>query len=174
MTRNVDRIFLKNAKINRNDEFYTQFVDIENELVHYKHHFKDKIVLCNCDDVRFSNFFRYFLLNFKQLGIKKLICSSYKREHIGNNEKGFWYQHTGSDSNKIDINKIIFFDGDGDFRNRENIELLKEADIVVTNPPFSLFREYIDQIIKYKKKFLVIGNINCITYKEIFKLIQNN
>ncbi|WP_107810556.1 MULTISPECIES: adenine-specific methyltransferase EcoRI family protein [Neisseria] len=174
MTRNVDRTFLKNAKINRNDEFYTQLIDIENELIHYKHHFKDKIVLCNCDDIRFSNFFRYFSLNFKKLGIKKLICSSYKKEYIGNNEQGFWYEYTGNEGSEIKTDDIMFFKGDGDFRNIENIELLKKADIVVTNPPFSLFREYIDQIIKYEKKFLVIGNINCITYKEIFKLIQNN
>ncbi len=174
MERNVDRSFLRNAKINKKDEFYTQLIDIENELIHYKQHFKDKIVLCNCDDIRISNFFKYFRLNFNHLGIKKLICSSYTNSSELNT--GFWYEYTGVENIDEDLTNwnVNFFKGNGDFRHSENIELLEQADIIVTNPPFSLFREYISQLIDYDKKFLVIGNINCITYKEIFKLIKDN
>lgn len=173
MSRKINRDFLKNAKRNKNDEFYTQLIDIENELIHYQKHFQGKVVFCNCDDIRISNFFQYFYLNFHKLGIKKLICASYKSTNPSSViENGCWYEYTGE--KEIDLNKINYFQGDGDFRSLESIDLLKQADIVVTNPPFSLFREYIEQLITYDKKFIVIGNVNCITYKEIFKLIQNN
>lgn len=173
MTRNINRAFLKNAKINKKDEFYTQMIDIEKELYHYQNHFMGKVILCNCDDVNTSNFFRYFYENFHKLGLKKIICSSYKSKNpqIKSNS-GFWYEYTGVEN--LENKNIKYFEGDGDFRNNENIELLKQADIVVTNPPFSLFREYVEQLVTYDKKFLIIGNVNCITYKEIFKLIQDN
>lgn len=174
MTRNVDRSFFKNAKLNKRDEFYTQLIDIEKELVHYQSHFKNKVVFCNCDDFRTSNFFKYFVENFRKLGIKRLICASYKRNDFYPN--GFWYLYTGVENIESDIqnNNINLFKGDGDFRSEESIELLKQADIVVTNPPFSLFREHIKQIEEYNKRFLTIGNVNCITYKDIFKMIQEN
>jgi len=177
MSRNVQRSFLKNAKINKNDEFYTQLSDIVQELKHYQNHFKNKVVFCNCDDVRMSNFFQYFVLNFETLGIKKLICACYvskDSDDAKSTPNGFWYEYTGHEKKDPTINDIKYFKGDGDFRSLESVELLKASDIVVTNPPFSLFREYIDQLMLYEKKFLVIGNINCITYKEIFKLIQEN
>ena len=161
---------LKKAKINKKDEFYTQFCDIENELSHYIFHFIDKIVYCNCDDPLNSNFFKYFYINFKKLQIKKLISSYYSEDGLG--------AYIECESNDVDFNllssNIKYFDGNGDFRSNESIELLQQSDIVVTNPPFSLFREYINQLMSYNKKFLVIGNINAITYSEIFKLIQNN
>ena len=175
MTRKVQHSLLRKAKKNKNDEFYTQLSDIESELQYYKSHFKNKVVFCNCDDPRISNFFKYFASNFKELGIKKLITACYRKHEIDlfNNEeteKGFFFEYTGVE----DENNIIYFQGDGDFRSNESIELLKQADIIVTNPLFSLFREYVAQLDKYDKKFLIIGNINAITYKEIFKLIQNN
>lgn len=129
---------LHKAKKAKNDEFYTQLSDIENELKHYQQHFKDKIVFCNCDDARKSNFFKYFTQQSDILGIKKVICYS------------------------------------GDFRSMESIEYLKQADIVVTNPPFSLFRDYLDTLITYNKEFIIIGNKNAITYKEVFPLIKEN
>ena len=170
------------AKKAKNDEFYTMMSDIEKELFNYKDHFQGKTVYCNADDPRESNFFKYFVMNFKFLGLKKLIATSYLNSPI-NGEK---------QSKKIEVNGIVdgigtFEDimatadvketplkGDGDFRSEECIEFLKESDIVVTNPPFSLFREYIAQLIEYDKKFLVIGNMNAITYKEIFPIIKNN
>ncbi|MFK5975938.1 MAG: adenine-specific methyltransferase EcoRI family protein [Sulfurovum sp.] len=175
MTRKVQHSLLKKAKKNKNDEFYTQLSDIESELKHYKSHFKDKVVFCNCDDARTSNFFNYFVLNFKELGIKKLITACYRKREMNlfNTEKvenGFFFEYTGVE----DVNEIVHFEGDGDFRSDESIELLKQSDIIVTNPPFSLFREYVAQLVKYDKKFLIIGNINAITYKEIFKLIHKN
>ncbi len=170
-------ISLQNARKNKRDEFYTQLSDIEKELTYYKKHFKDKIVYCNCDDPRVSNFFHYFSYNFERLGLKKLITTCYKNQEIDlfsnhNSETAIYLEYYGDkNSNKIpDLNEIEIKElkGDGDFRSSECIELLKEADIVVTNPPFSLFREYVSQLIKYKKKFLIIGNINAINYKEIF------
>jgi len=150
-------------------------------LQHYKGHFKDKVVFCNCDDPRISNFFNYFASNFKELGLKKLIASCYRKQerNLFNTEKfenGFFYEYSGAKDEKIkpNSNGIIHFKGDGDFRSAESINLLKQSDIVVTNPPFSLFREYVDQLVKYDKKFLIIGNINAITYKEIFKIIKGN
>ncbi len=181
MARKVQHSLLRKAKTNKNDEFYTQLSDIESELQHYKNHFKGKVVFCNCDDARISNFFNYFALNFKELGIKKLISACYRKQDrdLFNTEEfksGFFYEYTGAKGEKIkpSSNNIIHFKGDGDFRSAESIELLKQSDIVVTNPPFSLFREYVAQLAKYDKKFLIIGNINAITYKEIFKLIKGN
>lgn len=166
MARNVNHLLLDNAKINKKDEFYTQLCDIERELQHYKKHFKNKVVLCNCDDFKVSKFFQYFVMNFKTLGIKKVICSCYN-----NQTNGYYYEYNG---NQISSNNIKYLKGNGDFRNIENIELLQQADIVVTNPPFSLFREYVAQLINFNKKFLIISNINAITYKEIFNLIKDN
>ena len=152
---------LNKAKSAKNDEFYTRLQDIENELRHYTEHFKGKVVYCNCDDANRSNFFKYFSTNFQKLGLKKLITSGLK-----DNGTGVVAIQKGDD---IDI-----YDGNGDFRSEECIEFLKEADIVVTNPPFSLFREYVAQLMQYGKKFLIIGNMNAITYKEIFPYIKNN
>ena len=174
---------LHQAKNNKKDEFYTQLSDIANELRHYKHHFKDKIVYCNCDDPRVSNFFHYFAYNFEHLGLKKLITTCFKNQDAdlfseNESEKAIYLEYTGDkNGNKVpDIEEIGVHElkGDGDFRNPESIELLKQADIVVTNPPFSLFREYVAQLIEYDKKFIILGNQNAITYKEIFKLIKEN
>lgn len=174
---------LKSAKENKKDEFYTQLCDIENELRHYKHHFKNKVVLCNCDDPRVSNFFRYFALNFEHLGLKKLITTCYKNQDMDlfsqkNTDKAIWLEYEGDkNGNKIPDPEEIgihYFKGDGDFRSQECIELLKQADIVVTNPPFSLFREYVAQLIDYDKKFIIIGHQNAIGYKDCFKLLKEN
>ena len=174
---------LHEARTAKNDEFYTQLSDIEQELKHYKHHFRDKVVYCNCDDPRVSNFFHYFAYNFEKLGLKKLITTCYKSQEAdlftqNNSERAIYMEYSGDSSgnNLPDLSKtgIKYLQGDGDFRNSESIELLKKADIVVTNPPFSLFREYIAQLIDYDKKFVIIGNKNAITYKEIFKLIKEN
>ena len=171
------------AKANKKDEFYTQLSDIERELKHYKKHFKDKVVLCNCDDPRVSNFFHFFSYNFEKLGLKKLIATCYKSQDgdlfsQNNSERAIYLEYTGDkngnnvpDAEEIGIKHL---QGDGDFRSKECIELLKQADIVVTNPPFSLFREYVSQLVEYDKKFVIIGHQNAITYKEIFKLIKEN
>jgi hypothetical protein len=171
MTRKGSNKVLQKAKKSKSDEFYTQLSDIESELKHYQNHFRDKVVFCNCDDARVSNFFKYFSLNFQKLGLKKLIAASYQEK--GN---GSFFEYTGKESEKNVPNSddIVYFEGDGDFRKLESIELLKKSDIVVTNPPFSLFREFVQQLIQYDKKFLIIGNINAITYKEIFQIIQEN
>lgn len=174
---------LNKAKSAKKDEFYTQLSDIENELRHYKQHFVGKVVLCNCDDPRVSNFFHYFSYNFEKLGLKKLITTCYKSQNSdlfskNDSERAIWLEYTGDkngnhipDPEEIGIN---YLKGDGDFRSKECIELLKQADIVVTNPPFSLFREYVAQLVEYDKKFLIIGHQNAIHYKEIFPLIRNN
>ena len=171
------------AKTNKKDEFYTQLSDIERELKHYKKHFKDKVVLCNCDDPRVSNFFHFFSYNFEKLGLKKLIATCYKSQDSdlfsqNNSERAIYLEYTGdkSGNNVPDAEEIGIkhLQGDGDFRSKECIELLKQADIVVTNPPFSLFREYVSQLVEYDKKFVIIGHQNAITYKEIFKLIKEN
>lgn len=174
---------LHKAKRAKADEFYTQLSDIENECKHYWEHFKGKTILCNCDDPRVSNFFRYFSLNFEHLGLKKLIATCYKNQDIDlfsqeSSEKAVYIIYEGDkngnrqvDDNELEVKEL---QGDGDFRSKECIELLKEADIVVTNPPFSLFREYVAQLIEYEKKFLIIGNKNALTYKEIFTLIKAN
>ena len=174
---------LKSAKKNKNDEFYTQLSDIEKELAHYKQHFKGKTVLCNCDDPRVSNFFHYFAYNFEHLGLKRLITTCYKNQERdlfsqNDSESAIWLEYFGDkngnripDPEEIGIHNLK---GDGDFRSKECIELLKQADIVVTNPPFSLFREYVAQLVEFDKKFLIIGNKNAVTYKEIFSLFKEN
>ncbi len=174
---------LKKAKAGKNDEFYTELTDIEKELRHYKGHFKDKVVFCNCDDPRISNFFHYFSYNFENLGLKKLITTCYKNQNSDlfsehKSEKAIYLEYTGDKNgdrvpNPEEIG-IINLNGDGDFRSSESIELLKQSDIVVTNPPFSLFREYVAQLVEYDKKFLIIGNQNNLTYKEIFNLVKDN
>ena len=166
-------VSLSNAKRAKNDEFYTQLSDIENELKHYKSHFAGKVVYCNCDDARKSNFFRFFQKKFNDYGLKKLITTSYNENGHGS---VLVYEGDTNGNGKLDDNevKVSELKGNGDFRSEECIELLKEADIVVTNPPFSLFREFIATLVQYDKKFLVIGNNNAITYKEIFPLIKEN
>ena len=174
---------LKKAKAGKNDEFYTQLTDIEKELRHYKDHFKNKVVFCNCDDPRISNFFEYFSKKFEKLELKKLITTCYKNQNRDlfsqhNSEKAIYLEYNGDrNGNKVPDPEeigIIPLNGDGDFRSPESIELLKQADIIVTNPPFSLFREYVAQLIEHDKKFLIIGNQNNFTYKEIFKLVKEN
>lgn len=183
MSSNGKNSNLHSAKKEKNDEFYTQLSDIENELKHYKHHFKGKTVYCNCDDPRMSNFFHYFSYNFEHLGLKRLIATCYKSQDTdlfskNNDDQAVYLIYDGDqDGDNIpskDEIKVNTLKGDGDFRSDECIELLKQADIVVTNPPFSLFREYVAQLIAYDKKFLIIGNQNAITYKETFSLIKEN
>ena len=165
------------AKKRKEDEFYTQLVDIENELKHYKAHFKDKVVLCNCDDPRKSNFFKYFADNFEKLQLKRLIATCYKSQDVdlfsqGDCERAIcqFYEGDKNGNMVVDDDEVCVKElkGDGDFRSAECIEILKQADIVVTNPPFSLFREYVAQLVKYDKKFVIIGNQNAITYKNVF------
>jgi len=174
---------LRAAKKAKKDEFYTQLTDIEKELRFYKNFFKNKSVYCNCDDPKKSNFFQYFALNFEYLGLKKLITTCYKNQNVdlfstNKFEQGAYLEYLGdlNQNNIPDDHEIskTHLKGDGDFRSEECINLLKNSDVVVTNPPFSLFREYIDQLIKLNKKFLIIGNVNAITYKEVFKLFQEN
>ena len=164
---------LTNAKKAKNDEFYTQLTDIEKEMRHYKDFFKDKVVYCNCDDARKSNFFKYFSNNFETLGLKKLISTGFKADGKG---VVLVYEGDKNGNFMVDDDEIIFneLNGDGDFRSEECIEYLKECDVVVTNPPFSLFREYVAQLMEYGKQFIIIGNMNAITYKEIFPYIKNN
>ena len=195
--------YLNAAKDVRDDEFYTTYESIVEELSHYTHHFKGKIVLCNCDDPYESNFFKYFAINFNQLGLKKLICTCYDGSPVQGKElvvdldirSGNPKKH----AHKVEITEVKDLNGDGavdladiqyllkndknvitllkqhgDFRSKECIELLKQADIVVTNPPFSLFKELVSMLVKHKKKYLLVGNQNALTYKEIFPLIQNN
>jgi len=174
---------LRKASKTKSDEFYTQLPDIEREMKHYKSHFKNKVIYCNCDDPRISNFFNYFAMNFEQLQLKKLITTCYKNQNWdlfsqNTSEKAVFLEYEGDkNNNKIPDPEEIGIHplkGDGDFRSEESIELLKQADIVVTNPPFSLFREYVDQLINFNKKFVIIGHQNSISYKEIFKLVQQN
>jgi len=174
---------LHQAKKSKQDEFYTQLSDIEKELKHYKEHFGEKVVYCNCDDPRVSNFFHYFSYNFERLGLKKLIATCYKNQDMdlfsrNDSERAIYLEYEGDksgnnvpDPEEIGIKQLK---GDGDFRSAETIELLKQADIVVTNPPFSLFREYVAQLIAHDKRFVIIGNKNAITYKEVFTLIREN
>lgn len=159
--RTVDHALLDNAKANKKDEFYTQLVDIEKEMVYYTKHFKDKIIYCNCDDPEVSNFWKYFYDNFEELGLKELFATYY-------GDDACFCRYNGKDM----IREPLV--GNGDFRSEECEEILKQCDIVITNPPFSLFREFVGQIDKNGKDFLVISNINAITYKEIFALIQEN
>lgn len=196
---------LTQAKKAKNDEFYTQLTDIEKELAHYRKHFKGKVVLCNCDDPFESNFFKYFVLNFNRLGLKKLIATSYSGSPIAFRQLNLFdfkggvapdgrkraYKavvtvvHGKSASSGYGMddianlfvsgeNTLELLEGDGDFRSPECLALLDEADIVVTNPPFSLFRPYVAMLIEHKKKFIIIGNLNAVTYKEIFPLLKEN
>lgn len=174
---------LRSAKSSKKDEFYTQLSDIERELKHYKKYFKNKVIYCNCDDPRVSNFFHYFSYNFERLQIKKLITTCYKNQDHdlfsqNKSEKAIFLEYNGDKNNNripdLDEIGIENLQGDGDFRSEESINLLKKSDIVVTNPPFSLFREYVAQLISFKKKFIIIGHQNAISYKEIFKLIKEN
>lgn len=167
----------------KQDEFYTQLSDIEKEMRFYEQHFKGKTVLCNCDDPRVSNFFHFFSYNFERLGLKRLITTCYKSQErdcfsLNECERAIWLEYLGDtngnripDPEEIGIQQL---EGDGDFRSWECIELLKQADIVVTNPPFSLFREYVAQLMKYKKKFIILGNQNNVMYKDIFSLFKEN
>ena len=203
MKRKSSNKDLRKANAAKKDEFYTQLVDIEKELKHYKEQFRGKVVYCNCDDPFESNFFKYFAANFKELKLRKLITTSYVKSPIAGGQLPLFevegLKPSGKEPFKIEITEVPDIDedgaidledvksllkhnkknstplkGNGDFRNKECIELLKEADIVVTNPPFSLFREYVAQLVEHKKKFLIMGNQNAITYKEIFKLIKEN
>lgn len=166
---NVNLHSSRNAKA---DEFYTQISFIENELKHYKHYFAGKIVFCNCDDPEWSNFWNYFRLNFYELGLKKLISTHYEEEKpsyrmdIVSNDNG---EQCG-----IPDYVITPLKQNGDFRSPECVEILKEADVVITNPPFSLFREYVAQLMEYEKDFIIVGNQNAITYREILPLIMAN
>jgi hypothetical protein len=213
MARKGTNKFLHKAKKSKSDEFYTQYIDIQKEIEKYLEYnsdvFRDRVVYCNCDDPFESNFFRYFVLNFKRIGLKQLITTSYKPSPVANTQLELFGDNSTlakpKGRPKITANKFIInevgdidgdgefslkdvalqlknnkhnewtpLDGDGDFRSDESITLLKQADIVVTNPPFSLFREYLKQLVDYNKKFLIIGNINAITYKEVFPLIKEN
>lgn len=199
-----DNTNLHRANKSKEDEFYTRLEDIENELRHYKKDFRDKVVFCNCDDPYESNFFKYFAMNFNSLGLKKLIATCYAASPVANTQLSLFDCLTVSDkdvrkSYKIEITEVLDYnndgavdladveyllknkkntltllDGNGDFRSDECVELLKQADIVVTNPPFSLFREYMSLLIKYDKRFLIIGSKNAITYKEFFPLLKDD
>ena len=174
---------LTSARETKQDEFYTQLSDIEKELRHYTKHFRNKVVFSNCDDPKISNFFHYFTHSFERLKLKQLITTCYRNcdadlfsQHV--EERGLYLEYDGDkndnripDPDEIGIHRLK---GDGDFRSKECVALLDKADIVVTNPPFSLFREYVEQLDKHKKKFVIIGNHNAIIYKEIFRLIQSN
>lgn len=171
------------AKRAKNDEFYTQLSDIERELLHYRSHFRNKIVYCNCDDPRVSNFFHYFSHNFEHLGLKKLITTCYKNQTPDlfsrhDTEKAIMLEYDGFRNGEVvprveDIG-LTLLDGDGDFRSEECISILRNVDIVVTNPPFSLFREYVPQLMEYSKNFIIIGPWNAVTYKETFPFIRDN
>lgn len=173
---------LQAAKSNKKDEFYTQIVDIERELRHYRHHFKDKVVYCNCDDPYVSAFFEYFTKNFEFLGLKKLITTCYRSQRLdlfslNDSEVAIKMEYEGGAPNSLpspDDIGVTPLKGDGDFRSPECIEILNQADIVVTNPPFSLFSEYVAQLDNFDKKFIIIGHQNAITYKDVFSLIKEN
>ena len=154
---------LTRAKREKNDEFYTQKKDIEKELIHYHYHLKDKIVYCNCDDYRKSKFVEYFMENFEKIGLKKLISTGFSKDG-----QGTYSEYDGT------VFKTGFLSGNGDALGEECTEILKQADVVVTNPPFSLFRKYVPHLMEYGKKFIIIGNGNAVTYKEIFPYIKNN
>ena len=160
---------LHKAKDAKNDEFYTRIEDVAEELRHYKKHFAGKVVFCNCDDPTWSAFWRYFHLNFAELGLKKLISTHYDRT-----EPTYKMEYEGGDDNNVEVGVKAPLEGNGDFRNKECLDLLDECDIVVTNPPFSLFREYVAVLMQHQKKFLILGNMNALTYKEIFPLIRDN
>lgn len=151
------------SRSKKEDEFYTQMSLVESELKHYKDHFKDKVVFCNCDDPEWSAFWQYFYLNYSFLNLKGLISTHYDAEDVT-----FKLEYDGVETKET---KLI---GNGDFRNEECLSILKSADIIVTNPPFSLFREYIAMLMEYDKKFLIIGNQNALSYREIFPLVKEN
>lgn len=161
---------LHQAKSAKSDEFYTQFADIELEMRHYRQHFLNKTVFCNCDDPMLSNFWRYFHVNFMSLGLKKLIATHYNHDEI----PSYKMEYIGGNDLDVATGVVTTLFGDGDFRSDECVDILKGADIVVTNPPFSLFREYVAQLMEYDKKFIILGNVNAIAYKEIFPLIKEN
>ncbi len=183
MAKSKSNSSLHNAKTAKKDEFYTQRTDIEKELKHYENHFKGKIVYCNCDDPRVSKFFHYFFDKFEDLELKKLIATCYKSQNMelfsqNDSEQAIYLEYNGGknsedvpDIKKIEVNHLK---EDGDFRSDESIALLKQADIIVTNPPFSKFRAYIAQLIEYDKKFIIVGHQNAIGYKEIFPLLKDN
>ena len=158
------------AKDAKNDEFYTRIEDINEEVIHYEDKFRGKVVFCNCDDPTWSNFWKYFHLNFEYLGLKKLITTHYEPGEVAT----YKIEYMGGADEDFEAGTVTPLTQNGDFRSDECIELLKEADIVTTNPPFSLFREYVSTLIEHNKQFLIIGNINAITYKEFFPLIRNN
>ena len=160
---------LHKAKDAKNDEFYTQLTDVSKELMHYKQNFKDKTVLCNCDDPTLSAFWKYFHLNFSALGLKKLISTHYDKT-----QPTYKMEYTGGNDNDIEVSVKTSLEGNGDFRNQECLDILDEADIVVTNPPFSLFREYVAVLMEHEKKFLIIGSLNAVKYSECFPFIMNN
>lgn len=179
MAKNINNKNLNKAKDSKKDEFYTQLSDIEMEMKHYKNHFKDKVVYCNCDDPRVSNFVHFFLYNFNELGLKKLIATCYKNQNVDlfNNhqlQKAVYLEYSGGEFPALEEINIKHLSGDGDFRSKECIDFLKQADIVVTNPPFSLFREYVAQLMEYGKKFVIIGHQTAISYKQIFKFFKEN
>lgn len=162
------------AQANKKDEFYTQLIDIEKELVHYKKHFEGKTVYCNCDDPRTSNFVLFFKQRFNEYRLKKLVCTCYKEQNADlfantERESALYMEYDGTE----DSGKIVPLRGDGDFRNKECLRILAESDIIVTNPPFSLFRDFLNILDLYKKSFLIIGNVNAISYKECFSMIQD-
>jgi len=156
---------LQAAKAAKNDEFYTQISDIEKELRHYKDHLKGKVILCNCDDPEWSNFWLHFTLKFEDNGLAKVVAT-----HYAPGEPSYKLEFTGKDQPVVRTP----LQGDGDFRSDECVAILKSADVVITNPPFSLFREYIAQLVEHDKKFLIIGSQNAVSYKETFQLIQTN
>lgn len=164
---------LNAAKKAKNDEFYTSMKDIEKELKHYTKHFKGKVVYCNCDNPTWSNFWRYFYRHFSHLGLKKLISTHYELDGSSSYAAVYEGGHDNAENFAEGVTKVPL-KGNGDFRSDECIDLLKQSDMVVTNPPFSLFREYIAQLDQYNKQFIVIGNPNAITCKEIFPLIKDN
>ena len=165
----VNNSNLSKARMSKNDEFYTMIDTIEKELTYYKKHLKNKIVLCNCDDPKSSAFWKYLHLNFSELELKKLVSTYY-------NEKGvaFKTEYTGGDDNNIENGIKIQLKGNGDFRSEECLNILDECDVVITNPPFSLFRDFVDVLMEHKKKFLILGNLNAIAYKQIFTFIKDN
>ena len=161
------------SRSGKTDEFYTQISFIENELKHYKKYFKDKIIFCNCDDPEWSNFWKYFQINFTHLGLRKLIATHYETDKPSYKLELVKDENGDGKINEYDIIKTKLKQN-GDFRSPECIEILKEADIIITNPPFSLFREYVALLMEYNKDFIIVGNQNAITYREILPLIMNN
>lgn len=161
---------LRKANAVKNDEFYTQLTDVSKELMHYKKHFKGQTVLCNCDDPTWSAFWKYFHLNFKALGLKKLISTHYDK-----NEPTYKMEYEGGDDNDIEVGVKTSLEGNGDFRNQECLDLMDDATIIVTNPPFSIAREdFIPTLFEHNKKFLIIGDLNWVSYQTIFPLLRDN